>query len=439
MSHIQRGFVFAFCFALLIQSTNAQDANDFKPAPKLSKRAQSLLEQKIVPAYRLGDPLQLANGLASVTSRMKPEQLAAFDEQLRMLAMPTAGKMMVDSYMSLLTQGQIDGLPEPGVREIVTMVPALDTSIMDVLRGIDESVATVDPLPVLEKLEDYEGLLWEIHVLENKIKYTFNYARYGVALIEQAKKKRSRGFEEQLEKLAVDFEGRVDELEAAQWDLHQRKMEFRLDRLDLAKRVLVAADSSFIEKLQAAFAGQLDAAAFSERFALPEPRAFDRERLADTQLRENVKSLADGIEGLSGDLKEKSNLLFRGLHWWQRGRYGSGPEQGGMLKNVRVVNDDRFLFPLFIPEDMGKPPFELIRNPDWDVSGTAAADPEMKPYVRVRSADGLKPDVPRRHHFAWMFEYRQHGAALVGSNTQSIGSVGTSETISMKHKRPVFY
>lgn len=408
---------FLMCTITLVHG----QAPDGQPAVRLNKRTESLLQQKILPGYRLSNRLQLLEGLSSATARLKPDQLQAFEERLRMLGLPNSAKLMVDAYMSLLTQGRNDDLPKPKTPEIVVMVPELENSIKEVLVAVNDSVTTIDPLPNLDRMEDYEGLFWEIHVLENKIVNAANFARYGAYLIEQADKQKSRGFEDQLKQLSTNFEEHVEDLKIASRDLQERKLEFRVGRMELAKKVL-GDNASFMERIRAAFAGQLDAAMFGRMFAAvdavanaagadEEPQGlpeFKRPRLQDDQLRQHVVDLAEEIDALSGDLKHKSQLFFVGTHWWLRGRYGRGTDNGGLLKSTRSVVDPQFQFPLFIPEAMGEPGHKLVRNPEWgkSVDGVVA---EVPAFLRVKNESGLKPEVPRRHHFAWMFEYRQVG------------------------------
>lgn len=318
-----------------------------KPLPKLSNRIESLIEQKILPAYQRGDRLELLKALSSATARMKSAQLEAFDEHLRTLSMPPAGRLMVDGYLSLLTQGQANDLPNPDLRQVLVMLPDLDARINDVIVEVDRSAATLEPLPKLETLEDYESLFWEIHVLQNKLKNAANYARYGAKLVADSKKKKQiRNLSEQLAKLEA-FGNPLEQLQEIYKDLEQRELESRLNRMELSL-VVLQSNNAFIERLQAAFAGQQDSLVLKRVLSGSEPTAFDRERLNAPDLKQTVEQLAQRTDALSGDLKEQSQQFFGGLHWWLRGRFGSGPEQQGLLKNVRVVNDDGLLFPLFI-------------------------------------------------------------------------------------------
>lgn len=420
-------------------------AQQQRQQPSLGKRVESLLEHKIVPAYQLGDRLQLIQSLSDATSRMKPEQLEAFDDRLLNFGMPNSAELMLAGYMSLLTQGQTKDLPKPAFHDALAMLPQLESKIKDVVGAVDDSVATIEPLPKLETLEEYEGLFWEIHVLKNKLENAARYAEFGTQLVEKAQKKR-RVSDENAGKLAEfnDFKAYSTRLKSAYQDLEERQLEFRLDRMALAKQVLSDTDK-YLGKLQATFGAQQDIQTFRNLFASRENgddnarQTFARARLKDGQLAANVEDMAKQLDALSHDYKRQAELLFRGIHWWMRGRYGRGPEQNGLLKNVQVVTNDGLLFPLFIPENMQKPPFELVRNPAWGVSdenGNTADD--VKPYVAMKSEDGIKPDYARRHHHGWMFEYRR-GFRSVNSSSQLVDSITTDTMKTKSEGKEVFF
>ena len=83
----------------------------------------------------------------------------------------------------------------------------------------------------------------------------------------------------------------------------------------------------------------------------------------------------------AGDLVTKSRLLYHGMHWWMRGRYGLGPDGFGLLKSVAALNSPLAQFPLYMPAKTPTP-----------------TDPTISGYS--------VPKFDRRHHYIWMYEYR---------------------------------
>lgn len=258
-------------------------------AGKLGRRVQSLVDRQIGPAYAEGGRLQLLDGLSSVTARMKPAQRQALDRYLQRSGMPPSGKMMVDCYLSLVTQGYVRSLPSPSLRDVMAMVPEMSNVIDEVLDEVDQSVVTLEPLPVLASMEDYEGLFWEMHVLKNRIEQAGNYARYGAQLLDRAQNSRTRVHEDDIETLVSGFGERVQQLQAAYDDLQQRQFDFRLDRMEVARMTLESSDD-VMERMRAAFAGQLDARMFEYRSLGPEQASTDRSVVDTTTKRTTTKT-----------------------------------------------------------------------------------------------------------------------------------------------------
>ena len=53
----------------------------------------------------------------------------------------------------------------------------------------------------------------------------------------------------------------------------------------------------------------------------------------------SVQAAFNGREAL--DLLEKSRLLYTGLHWWLRGRYGKGTDGFGLLKSPAAMKSEQ--------------------------------------------------------------------------------------------------
>jgi hypothetical protein len=90
-----------------------------------------------------------------------------------------------------------------------------------------------------------------------------------------------------------------------------------------------------------------------------------------------ARELADG-------LSYKAGLFFEGLHWWLRGRYGEGPDVGGLAKSPEALVSDAALFGIYMPTETPQP-----------------SDPSD---ARVKRAT---PRFDRRHHYWWTWEDRR--------------------------------
>lgn len=99
--------------------------------------------------------------------------------------------------------------------------------------------------------------------------------------------------------------------------------------------------------------------------------------LSDPRIGEQLRAtLHEGRTLAGADLITKSRLLFTGMHWWFRGRYGVGTDSMGLMKNERSLKSPEAMFALYMPRVPPKPtdPFS---------QGTPL------------------PLVDRRHHYVW--------------------------------------
>jgi hypothetical protein len=123
-----------------------------------------------------------------------------------------------------------------------------------------------------------------------------------------------------------------------------------------------------------------------------------RQSLNDPQLAETIREQVKRGQQLAGkDFLEKSRLLFTGLHWWFRGRYGMGTDGNGLLKSKLALTSPDAQFGLYMPKEVPKP-----------------TDP--------RQGGKQVPSVDRRHHYIWQFETRTIQTSFNSSTTNKLKS-----------------
>jgi len=205
---------------------------------------------------------------------------------------------------------------------------------------------------------------------------------------------------------ALDFAAQQREIAALHQDLNERGLELRLDRIEFAKRILEES-KDLKQRFLAAYAMGVDGEILYQGFKNYRG-VFQRERLRAPQLTETLRIDIDHYgKDLAGDLVKKSELLFAGLHWWRRGRYGRGPEGNGLLKSQEALRNPAAQIALFMPMFTPEP-----------------TDP-MKPGRQ-------SPDYDRRHHWTWAWEDRQFDSQATGSTSTSRNVVST-ENRSLGH------
>ncbi len=145
----------------------------------------------------------------------------------------------------------------------------------------------------------------------------------------------------------------------------------------------------------------LDGALLAEFFAKPGVAdALDNPALADPELPDRIAQLTAAGRSTAGKMTAQSHLFFEGLHWWLRGRFGRGPDGGGLLKSPLAARDERAAFGLEMPQRFPAP----RRGADATLANDASTSYDQD---YPSPDDGIRPDYERRHHYVWTYEYRK--------------------------------
>ena len=170
----------------------------------------------------------------------------------------------------------------------------------------------------------------------------------------------------------------------------------------------------FKERLRAAFSVSFDGPQVLQFLDAHQATDFHRPLLRDPDLAGRVREQLQSATELTGDLAQKSRLLYLGMHWWLRGRYGQGPEGMGLLKSQAALTSPLAQFPLFMP----------IRPP-------VPTDP-------TSSAQAI-PKFDRRHHYIWMYEYRRLNLEQSTSTSVIDRDINVSQRLTSRTKLSHFY
>ena len=408
-------------------------------AAPLSRKALQRIEFEVIPAWEVGDTPMILQSLSRLTQKMDADQLQALDSELQAQGIPPAADVMTNARLTLIQQGFMD-LPAPHQREILLAIPFLRDSTRDLLAEIRRHAVMADPIDLPKSLAGYERLFWEVHVFENQIRSAIHICEYGGILVRKGGTSRVDGLtDDEKDLLDTNFSVTSRKLEEMANELEERKLELRLHRLDRAEKVLATSDK-FIEKLQAAYVLDLDGELLANALN-GSLEHFTRPALHEEGLADRIVQRADKARNAHPTLTEKGRLFFTGLHWWLRGRYGSGPDGGGLLKHPAAINNDEALFGLFMPKGFQPPKANkplvvaaqekvaIDKQQDLDqaardvghklVDGTSPDNQPLELNGKstdeyVAEDDCIPPDFKRRHHYSWRYEYRQ-----IATNIQS--------------------
>jgi len=395
------------------------------------RRISNTVEEQIVPAYRMGNRLDILHLLSDLTKRLDADELETLDDTLAGAGLPKAGEIMVSARLAMVQQNQTGTLPPAHQKDILLIIPVLRDESRAILKDARSHEVMQDPLPAPRQLEVYERLFWEIHVLDNRLRNAQEICEYGAKMVALGGKSRTRRLSEsQLDLLDTNFATTAKQLGSVRHELQERRMELRVGRLDQAAVVLDASDE-FIERLQAAFVVGLDGdllARFLEQ--LDESTKVSRPALLDPELPARIKEQTAKSRKDAGDLIAKSQMFFEGLHWWLRGRYGRGPDGAGLLKSPLALKNSEALFGVLMPKRFPTP-----SEQSSDVLENAEAG-----YVANIHGDGsydrVVPDYERRHHHIWTFEYRR---LLTDSSVRTIKGRTSERVITQRTDLSRFY
>ena len=437
-----------FCLILLpvlAASTSAE----------LSRRALDRIEFDVIPAYEAGETMWLLKSLSALTVKMDADELELVDSELQAQGLPGAGDLLTNCRMLLVQQG-ITKLPPAHQREILMTIPFLRDSVLNITAEVNRHMVMQDPIELPKSLDGYERAFWEIHVYENQLQNAVHVCEYGAELVHRGGRTKTRDLSDaDRDLLDTNFRTKAETLLSTLEELGERKLELRLGRIARAERVLATSDN-YIEKIQAAYVIDLDGTLLAD--ALHDSNLkLAREALQEADLADSIEQRADEVRKKHPRLVLQGSQFFTGLHWWLRGRYGRGPDGAGLLKNANAIHNDEALFGLFMPQAF-EPPREDARKGDDLVAVAPGENGDSKPengeFVGVPSRDELDvddnvsdarngtdylanvaitPDYPRRHHYHWMFEYRQISTTVDSGtyiNSQKTSSRGRKVKLS---------
>lgn len=376
----------------------------------LPQKQREMLTQRVIPAHRLGNPTVLIQTLSPILPRLTEAQLKDANRLLADEGVPPIGELLADARLLLIHQQVENRLPLPRGRELLLTIHELHDRIRSSLNDQDAHVIMSDPLPQPGKLAEFKKLLWEVHVLDNRLSNAQHMAQYAARIRASAKFNPKLNQEAYREALAADFANLAEEIVRRRQDMEEREIALRIKRIHDASAILGVDGSSLrstgdaevegygesatgsaaprtlsADRFLAAYVIGLDGDIVDEFFrtrANDKTTSFIREDLRRGELRTLVQQVVESAKQANGELVRKMQLLFVGLHWWSRGRYGAGTNAWGLLKSREALMSPEHQFPLFMPVSTPQP--------------TNPAD------LSVRQV----PRVDRRHHYTWATEHR---------------------------------
>jgi hypothetical protein len=261
-------------------------------------------------------------------------------------------------------------LPPQG-RELFLTLEGLGDQIRATQAEIQAHPVMTDYAPQPQRLDEFERLLWQFHVLHNRLLLVRQTGEFGAILV------RAGASGNQARAIAT-FAALMDKTSELEQQLHERRLLARIQRVRLSLKLLQTSES-LEERFPAAYSVDFDGDILLDQFVGPRSRGlrFQEPSLQTRELPDDISRDIEQGRKLAGDLVEKSRLLFEGMHWWFRGRYGRGTNDGGLMKSFEAMESPDARMALFMPMKMPRP-----------------TDPMRE--------DNAIPAVDRRHYSLWL-------------------------------------
>jgi hypothetical protein len=367
-----------------------------KPA-KLTPKQIAFVKNELVPAFQSGEPITILSLVCPQLSRWTDPQIAGMNQLLAEQKAPTLDKMITDARMNLVRVGMADKGPEASAREAAIVLREIKRQIEEIIQVAQGIELMKEPFPKPKNMMEFRDLLWAAHVQNNQLINAGGLASLGHLTTQSkiiAKAKNATAADKAI--FATKFPEITTRIRTVHRELNERGVELRVERIKFANKVLKES-KDIKERFFAAYAVGIDGELLIQGFKEFAGK-FTRPALNSPGYAEALTSDVERGKMEAGDLVKKSQLLFAGMHWWRRGRYGNGPELMGLLKDKAAQTNLAAQIPLFMPRESPVP-----------------VDPAKNPLNQV-------PNFDRRHHYTWAWQTRQFSVSTTSSSSSNSSS-----------------
>ncbi|HEY2249446.1 MAG TPA: hypothetical protein VGH74_00250, partial [Planctomycetaceae bacterium] len=394
-------------------------AKDKAPADGLSPKLHEVIEN-VETAYRGGDIEGVWRLLAKPMNGLSESLAAKFDDALAAKKLPPARELLVQARLKVLLEERAAALPAPSPKERFLILAALADHVQNPLAEIAGGPLLQPDLPAPRNMDEFDRRLHQIHEVAVKLWLARTCAAYAGDLAGKFSAASRKKLSDKEQALIAGSEGDLlKDVRDAEMDVRELELETRLLRLrygvevlrkkDLTKEKFIAAATTRqdVRALQQAIVppapvlpkGAKAAAAANS----PAPVVFQRAALAGPDLGNDVATLGRRAADAAGPLGDKAERFFAGLEFWLRGRYGWGPDVGGLAKSNAALQQPQLLHQVYMPDNLLTLADEETESPKPPASGRR---PETPP--RIAKKGKATPTCPdRRHHYTWAWEDRR--------------------------------
>lgn len=345
----------------------------------ISKTTQKKLT-KIVDYYQAGRSLNVIEEGGRLIQQLEEKELDDVNKYLKTKLLDSLQAMLIDARIDLDRPNVSARIPAPTNKEAIYLAWEIHDRVDRTELEFLAHPAVVGDITSPEEYSDYEKHFWDLHVYRNELTNAIRWLNQVDGLLDQRKKRlvSAAVSDSKKEIVEFDFGKRAESITKLLQDLEEREAYLRIFRIqDTMARDLPGASEK--DRFTFAYYLELDIRFLESFFKRHEGVTFERGDLNDQSILTEISSEALEVREKYADKIAKGTQLFLGMHWWFRGRYGSGPLARGLLKAPGAHVDEEALFPLAMPVAVPTP-----------------KDPYESEY-RI-------PHYERRHHYTWQMQ-----------------------------------
>ena len=333
------------------------------------------IDRRLIPAYRTGNLETVVFSGALIANQVGGALVDEIDAYLSDQSIEPLGAILARSRFSLLTQSKkVES--QATVKELLLTVPYFQKQVQEVIAGELRPAIMKEGAEPPETLQGLKDALWTIHIYKNDLNNLDRTASLA-ALTVQTVLNSGKVRPVDREKLSYDFVASREQIIEENENRLNFETALRMLRVRLANKILEESDA-LDQKLLAAFALDQDFKIINDFVEQQRRGLFRSIQTPDLDFIQDTVVLAKQNHPR---VFQDADLLFTGIHWWTRGRFGKGVAANGLLKGTHVKRNPAAGFPLHMPRDIPKAtdPFAIDSS-------------EPSPYVA------------RRHEHTWSWE-----------------------------------
>ncbi|MEM7475811.1 MAG: hypothetical protein AAF483_12535 [Planctomycetota bacterium] len=354
----------------------------------LTQQEQQLIRSQILPVIVAGEPASIVQSLQRILNRLSTEKIEAFDEVLVDANLPEVADLLLQSRTALTLNAVKTRQIPPTADETLLLAPKIASMCASVSMDARKSLKTLSAASVQSSFREFRELE-KLHGVQNqRIENAIKLASFAGTLPTRGQKLKQAYAAGDLQ--TVDFEVIENQLEKQSLALGQAEVDLHVRRSAKVSQVLDKSQDSK-ERLLATIALITDAVFFQD--LLPKdllPKEILRNVFGKLDSKRQLQIDGSVLQAIPGGFEEVEQrdiwlayYFDSGLSWWLRGRYGSGPLGGGLLKDPRAKGTKSILLQLDMPIDFP------------DLSTTDADEESLSTFCE------------RRHHHNWQWENRR--------------------------------